>query len=251
MVFSKRAWVVAVAMGSVLTGCTSDTKSEFVKTKAMWAEMKVVANGESAKVGVELNVGGSSGTNVVLSGEDYLEVTAGGQSKRLGKDYDFLDVDYETRIDISEGNTLFEISLHRKKDEVQRSTVELPLGFTILSPQKGDELTSNAILNVQIDGSDSASDAEIEFTGRCKNSSGSTIINQETESFNNTSSRTFRIGEMSIFNKSQIDKERKCELDIKITRSRKGQVASAFKGSSKIKAYHYREVKDIEVDLSR
>ena len=249
MEFSIRKCALALAMTSVVVGCTSSTSSNLVKTEAIWAEMKVEANGNSAHVGVELNIGNKSGTNVVLVGEDYLEVAAGGQSKRLSQDTDFLDVDYETRINVSKGNTRFTISLHRDDNEVRRSNVELPMGFSILSPLQSDSLRNNSAFNVQIDGSDSASQTSLHLTSHCRTTTGGSYSAHMEETFNNTTSRVYTINQLTIFNDSVIDKSRDCTLDVEIVRTRSGQVASQFANGSEIKARQIRKVEDIEVRL--
>ena len=249
MDLSKKTGLLITAIAAAVAGCSSSTPSNLVKTEAIWAEMKIEADGKDAKVGVELNISGRFGNNVILVGEDRLEVSAAGQTKKLTKDTDFLDVDYETSLNVSQSNTLFTISLYRDDNEVRRSSVELPMEFDLLSPRAIDRLRADSTFNVQIDGSDSASQTSVHMYANCKNITGGTVSNHMEETFNNITSRSYTVNQLPIFNDSLIDKRQKCTMDIKVIRTRNGSVASGFAGGSSLKASQHRTVKDIEVRL--
>ncbi|USE72011.1 hypothetical protein CTT31_23385 [Pseudoalteromonas maricaloris] len=128
--------ITVASISTFLTACTSETESNLLKTNAISADISINSNGERARIVAELNVGDSFGSNVNLSEGDTLRAIVNGQTIQLIKDTDILDIDYEGRSSVVTGNSLYTIQLNRKKEENASASVELPLGFLILTPKQ-------------------------------------------------------------------------------------------------------------------
>ncbi len=129
--------LIAISLIFVI-GCGESTDSENIKTTGIWVKMKADARDDGrTRVVVELNVGGEFGTNVVLSGNEYLEVTALGVTKRMVKDTDLFDVDYQVYMDTNVSDTRFQVAFYRTTGEnIVDSLICLPTalpGWTTLS----------------------------------------------------------------------------------------------------------------------
>ena len=121
--------------------------------------------------------------------------------------------------------------------------------FTLLSPLSSDKLDADSTFNVQIDGSDSASQTSVHMYARCKNITGGEFKNNMEETFNNITSRSYSVNKLPIFDDPLIDKNKTCHMDVEIVSTRNGSVASGLAGGSSLKASQKRIVKDIEVRL--
>jgi len=242
---------IAVTSSFLLFACGGDNKaSSKVSTEQIWADFKIESDGKESKVKAELHERDSSGAHLILAGGDYLQVSVLNTKKKLQFDNIFEDAKYQSKVSVTSDNALFTIDFYRKKEGSMLSTAELPQNFKILSPIDNASYGPNNDLLVQIDGVDSESNTEIIMTAKCKATSGGDRRVSQSITFNEVASQQFDLTELTMFQDSAIDRSKSCDLDIEISRSRQGQVASQFTGGSRIRAYQIREVEDITVRLN-
>lgn len=234
-----------------LIACGGDNKaSEKVSTERIWADIKIESDGQQSKVLAELHERDSSGEHLILTNGDYLQVSVFNTKKKLKFDNIFDDAKYQTKVAVTTDNALFTIDFYRKKEGSNLSTVELPQNFRILSPITQDSFSHNSKLLLQIDGVDNSSNTEAIFTAKCKATAGGDRRVSQTISFNEVASQQVEISTLNMFQESGIDRNKRCELDIEVSRVRVGDIASEFTSGSRIRAFQRRKVKDITVRLN-
>ncbi|PAJ74490.1 hypothetical protein CJF42_10290 [Pseudoalteromonas sp. NBT06-2] len=244
MIFSSPYLKLVPLIAISLIACTSDTESDLIKTEGLWAGIKVESNGSRTRVNTEFNVGGSSGTNVILTSNDNVMATANGITKELEKDFDLLDVDYQGYFDITAGNTEFTIELKRNKNENASATVALPVSFSILSPQKGNDIFFNKAFNVHVDGTDSSSESSYNLVAKCKTKSGGNLTLLEGADFKQEGDYIFNLSDFVIFDHGDLDKSKSCIVSIEITREKTGTMSN-FHSKSIVTSAQIRKVTDL------
>lgn len=142
--------VMSAAFILALCACNSETESDLVETKDIWAGLKLVSDGSITRVNAELNVNNISGSNVVLSDTDTLQAVVNSSVVTLKKDTDFLDVDYQAYINATDDNQLFDIIFGRSNGISASSNVELPLNFIILTPSNEQPFKIDSTLTLQL-----------------------------------------------------------------------------------------------------
>ncbi|MEK0159883.1 hypothetical protein WLQ65_12200 [Pseudoalteromonas piscicida] len=238
--------ITVASISTFLTACTSETESDLLKTNAISADISINSNGERARIVAELNVGDSFGSNVNLSEGDTLRAIVNGQTIQLIKDTDILDIDYEGRSSVVTGNSLYTIQLNRKKEENASASVELPLGFLILTPEAEKTFRYDEDIEIHIDGIDSASEASLIVNYVCSNNTGGLVTGSFSTQFGNSTSKTFNAQSASLIDLDQIKTSKPCEFDIEVQRVRTGSFSGALKDNSLIRGIQSRVIKDLE-----
>ncbi len=238
--------ITVASISTFLTACISETESDLLKTNAISADISINSNGERARIVAELNVGDSFGSNVNLSGGDTLRAIVNGQTIQLIKDTDILDIDYEGRSSVVTGNSLYTIQLNRKKEENASASVELPLGFLILTPEAEKTFRYDEDIEIHIDGVDSASEASLIVNYACPNNMGGLVTGSFSTQFGSSTSKTFNAKSASLIDLDQIKTSKPCEFDIEVQRVRTGSFSGALKDNSLIRGIQSRVIKDLE-----
>lgn len=127
--------ITTTALILLLCACTSETESNLIKTKGIWAGFELVSDGNRTRVNAELNAGDANGSNIVLSDSDSLQAVVNNTAIVLTKDTDFLDVDYQAYINATDDNQQFDIKFKRDDGINANSGVELPLNFYYFNPE--------------------------------------------------------------------------------------------------------------------
>ncbi|TMO82790.1 hypothetical protein [Pseudoalteromonas spongiae] len=241
----KKTGITILALGILATGCTSDTDSDLLKTKAIQAEILVSSNGERTKVNAELNSGNSFGSNVRLSNGDKIYAEVHNKRIQLEEDTDILDIDYEGRFSGSEESAEFKVELIRSSAQNASSTVELPLNFKILAPNSNSEIRYNQSVNVLLDGVDVGSKNEFILNYICDNNNGGTTSGSASRQFENKSSFTLNLHTLKLLENVNLSSVKNCELDVIINRYKVGQISSELADSSQIRAEQTRKIENI------
>ncbi|WP_409424773.1 MULTISPECIES: hypothetical protein [unclassified Pseudoalteromonas] len=236
-----------VSLSLVLGGCTSETESDLLKTKAIQAQYLISSNGERTKINAELNSGDSFGSNIRLSNGDKLYAEALSKRITLTEDSDILDIDYEGRFEITSGNTKFQIDLVRKSEQNAQSNVDLPLEFTILEPSNNATVNYDQTITVQLDGLDPASQTELILNYGCDDSNGGIFSGSASYSVSNVSNFNFNLANKDIIDINSSKQYKNCELDIVIERFREGEISNELADTSFIRAIQTRKIKDIKI----
>jgi len=226
---------------------TETTESENIASPGIFARMNVDAlSSGSSKVTVELNVGGSNGTNISLTADERLEATNGIQTKVLNRDTDFLDVDYEIGFDNTDTSSPFQVTLFRANGEViDGSSVFLPPDFDVSSPVTGQTFSVDGQLPITWAPPDSGNTIDLTVTTRCTLDTGSTSVSSSFFTVNDDGFENFSLVQLEVANNGTIDRTQNCELSFNLERSRTGSLDPDFGSGGSIRSRQVRSVEDM------
>jgi len=229
-----------VLAATTIAGCGGGNAvdSEAIDTQAFWVGVRFEAPGNGATgINVEINVGGSSGSDVRLSADERLEVNANGLIVILQEDEDFLDIDYEGSVPTDASNTLFTLSLFRADGSVNnRTRVNLPAPFTITSPANNQAVTVGEIINVQWSPAGSGVIALAVMT-QC-----SGFTRADFFDLPDNGNYTINTATLPGIQDPAIPRENGCTLTVDLTRDRRGTIDPAFRGGGFVSAMQERTV---------
>lgn len=133
-------------------GC-SQTSSENVTTQGIYADIRVIAEGNGAtvvKARLEVGNGGPVRTLLNLAPGDSLTVVANGIQKTMVKDTSIIgDIEYYASYPFDDADTLFVVSFNRNNGtSAPNSNVTLPDGFIITAPTSADILATSQNVDI-------------------------------------------------------------------------------------------------------
>jgi len=236
--------ITTTALILLLCACTSETESNLVKTKGIWAGFELVSDGNRTRVNAELNAGDANGSNIILSDSDSLQAVVNNTAIVLTKDTDFLDVDYQAYINATDDNQQFDIKFKRDDGINANSGVELPLNFIILTPSNNQTFSINSPLTVQLDGTDPNSTSQVELSSSCTNNNNETLLQSMLFALS-TSRLEIDLQSLDMFSSSQVDQSKTCSLTVSVKRERLGSISGEFANQSYIKAQQSRAIKNM------
>ncbi|MEI8624286.1 hypothetical protein P4S67_07985 [Pseudoalteromonas sp. B137] len=236
--------ITTTALILLLCACTSETESNLVKTKGIWAGFELVSDGNRTRVNAELNAGDANGSNIILSDSDSLQAVVNNTAIVLTKDTDFLDVDYQAYINATDDNQQFDIKFKRDDGINANSGVELPLNFIILTPSNNQTFSINNPLTVQLDGTDPNSTSQVELSSSCTNNNNETLLQSMLFALS-TSRLEIDLQSLDMFSSSQVDQSKTCSLTVSVKRERLGSISGEFANQSYIKAQQSRAIKNM------
>jgi len=236
--------ITTTALILLLCACTTETESNLVKTKGIWAGFELVSDGNRTRVNAELNAGDANGSNIVLSDSDSLQAVVNNTAIVLTKDTDFLDVDYQAYINATDDNQQFDIKFKRDDGINANSGVELPLNFIILTPSNNQTFSINSPLTVQLDGTDPNSTSQVELSSSCTNNNNETLLQSMLFALG-TSRLEIDLQSLDMFSSSQVDQSKTCSLTVSVKRERVGSISGEFANQSYIKAQQSRAIKNM------
>ncbi|KHM46633.1 hypothetical protein PL71_13965 [Pseudoalteromonas distincta] len=236
--------ITTTALILLLCACTSETESNLIKTKGIWAGFELVSDGNRTRVNAELNAGDANGSNIVLSDSDSLQAVVNNTAIVLTKDTDFLDVDYQAYINATDDNQQFDIKFKRDDGINANSGVELPLNFIILTPSNNQTFSINSPLTVQLDGTDPNSTSQVELSSSCTNNNNETLLQSMLFALS-TSRLEIDLQSLDMFSSSQVDQSKTCSLTVSVKRERLGSISGEFANQSYIKAQQSRAIKNM------
>lgn len=236
--------ITTTALILLLCACTTETESNLVKTKGIWAGFELVSDGNRTRVNAELNAGDANGSNIILSDSDSLQAVVNNTAIVLTKDTDFLDVDYQAYINATDDNQQFDIKFKRDDGINANSGVELPLNFIILTPSNNQTFSINSPLTVQLDGTDPNSTSQVELSSSCTNNNNETLLQSMLFALS-TSRLEIDLQSLDMFSSSQVDQSKTCSLTVSVKRERLGSISGEFANQSYIKAQQSRAIKNM------
>lgn len=217
-------------IGLAALGCSKETTSSTnVKTAGIAALIDVYANNaSSARVHVELRVGGSSSNAYVdLEGSDRLIATADDQEKTL----EAVDTgEYETTFDGVGEDTVFTVTLNRPDDTTAAdNTGTLPAPFDLDDPEDGLSRKDDELI---ISWSPESDDKmRFEFDGDC-------IFDWE-KNVPDTGSYTLA---KDTLDSTGGDEPEACDIELTAVRTRQGAADSKFDRESWFRLHQRRRV---------
>ena len=236
--------ITTTALILLLCACTTETESNLVKTKGIWAGFELISDGNRTRVNAELNAGDANGSNIILSDSDSLQAVVNNTAIVLTKDTDFLDVDYQAYINATDDNQQFDIKFKRDDGINANSGVELPLNFIILTPSNNQTFSINSPLTVQLDGTDPNSTSQVELSSSCTNNNNETLLQSMLFALG-TSRLEIDLQSLDMFSSSQVDQSKTCSLTVSVRRERVGSISGEFASQSYIKAQQSRAIKNM------
>ncbi|MBB1299159.1 hypothetical protein [Pseudoalteromonas sp. SR41-7] len=236
--------ITTTALILLLCACTTETESNLVKTKGIWAGFELISDGNRTRVNAELNAGDANGSNIILSDSDSLQAVVNNTAIVLTKDTDFLDVDYQAYINATDDNQQFDIKFKRDDGINANSGVELPLNFIILTPSNNQTFSINSPLTVQLDGTDPNSTSQVELSSSCTNNNNETLLQSMLFALS-TSRLEIDLQSLDMFSSSQVDQSKTCSLTVSVKRERLGSISGEFANQSYIKALQSRAIKNM------
>ncbi|MEI8621937.1 hypothetical protein P4S66_14385 [Pseudoalteromonas sp. B129b] len=236
--------ITTTALILLLCACTTETESNLVKTKGIWAGFELISDGNRTRVNAELNAGDANGSNIILSDSDSLQAVVNNTAIVLTKDTDFLDVDYQAYINATDDNQQFDIKFKRDDGINANSGVELPLNFIILTPSNNQTFSINSPLTVQLDGTDPNSTSQVELSSSCTNNNNETLLQSMLFALS-TSRLEIDLQSLNMFSSSQVDQSKTCSLTVSVKRERLGSISGEFANQSYIKAQQSRAIKNM------
>jgi len=243
---------IALAL-SLSIGCSSEsTESENVTTQGIWTKMEVRSDQEgSSRVTVELNVGGQFGTNVVLSSNEYLEVSANGQTVRMIEDEDFLDVDYQAYLDTSVSDTEFNVRFYRSNGEsIVGSRGNLPASFSLTAPQSGTIYSRDEVADITWSPGLAGETIELRSSLSCTDTQGASFSSLDSIMVNDSGSYSYTISDHSLFDDQTrtIDTTKQCDITFALVREGDGVVDPAFTSGGIFLLQQIRETQGLKVN---
>lgn len=229
----------------VLTACNEEVKSDSIDTSGIWAGIQITSNGTKSDINVELNVGGSTGTNVDLASGDKLQVTSGSTTIDLKRDTDILDIDYEGSMNIVASGSEFTVAFIRaSKQDAPNSKVTLPATFNPILPLSEQSFRYTDPISMAWTPRVEGTIMDIAVTSVCKDSSDNDVnINSGTAKIADTGTYIFN-HTANAFN--SIDKSKGCTTTITMKREVSGTLDSNFTGGF-IRASQSRTVTNIRL----
>ncbi|MEM7083843.1 MAG: hypothetical protein AAF465_14030 [Pseudomonadota bacterium] len=226
---------------------TETTESENIASPGIFARINVDAlSTGSSKVTVELNVGGSNGTNISLTANERLEASNGIETKVMNRDTDLFDVDYEVRFDSSESSMPYRVTLFRANGEIiDGSSVFLPPNFSITLPSVSDTYSVSDNLLVAWSPPDPGRSITLGITTRCTNNGGSTTVSSQFFDLSDDGFESFPLSQLSAASSTEVDRTRDCDLSLFLERTRSGNVDPDFGSGGTMNARQVREVEDM------
>ena len=208
--------------------CTESVESEDIRTSGIYPEIEVRATGNgSTRVEVRLKVGGDdSNTFLELTGDDELEATANGQTKRLDGDED----GYRATFPIDDEGTEFVIAFNRGEsdDGAPASVVSLPAPFE-LSVAESEASRADTDLDYTWE-PEAGGNIDWELDGDC--------IISDDDSTPDDGAATIEAGSIDTFDS---DEEESCTVDLTLTRKQRGTIDEAFTEGGSIVALQVRK----------
>lgn len=231
---------------------TETTESENIASPGIYARMNVDAlSTGSSKVTVELNVGGSNGTNISLTSNERLEATKGNETKIMNRDTDFLDVDYEINFNNSDSSTPFQVTFFRATGEIiDGSSVFLPPNFDISSPSSGQSYVFDQLLPILWAPSDPGRSISLFVTTRCTTNAGATQVSSRNFTINDDGSENFSLSLLDAATNVEIDRNKACEFSVSLERSRTGSIDPDYGSGGSMRSRQARSVDDMVVNFS-
>jgi hypothetical protein len=240
--------LIAVAL---LAACSSTT-SDNVSTNGINADIDVFANGSGRTwIDVEFEVGdGLGGTSLELAAGDRLTATANGIQKTLTEDVSVIGrFRYETTFDFDDAGTVFTVSFSRDRGvNAPNSTVMLPEGFTVQSPQSNDVFGQAEDIPIQWTPNGTTITPDIDVTLSCT-TTGGIVFSASEDVTTNGDSGVASLPVAAVIPIGTLDETRLCEGEVHFSRWRRGSLDSAYGEGGDITAEHIKRAQFF-VDLS-
>lgn len=234
------------------SGCSSEsTTSDIVATEKIWAEIRLTADGNRARVVTEFNKNSSIGANIILSPGDKVQATVGNEVKVLEMDEDILDIDYQGYFNQPAKNTEFKLELIRSKENTTlTSKVVLPEEVLLYSPVAATYRKDSRIVVEWKPVNEPDTTLTLSFNASCTSNTGDpSSINHYVELDDNDGSYTILLGSIEGLHDDSLNKKKPCKSHITLSRLKEGTVDNQFKSGSSIHAIQEKESEELTILL--
>ena len=143
---------IIALLAIAFAGC-SQTSSENVTTQGIFADIRVIAEGNGAtvvKVQLQVGNGGINRTQLILAPGDTLTATANGIQKTMVRDTSLIgEVEYWASFPFADADTLYTVAFNRANGmSAPNSNVTLPDGFVVMTPVNATVFKTGEVIGV-------------------------------------------------------------------------------------------------------
>jgi hypothetical protein len=233
---------LTVLLAFIFAGC-SQTSSENVTTQGIFADIRVIAEGNGAtvvKVQLLVGNGGIGRTQLILAPGDTLTVTANGIQKTMVRDTSLIgEVEYWASYGFDDADTLFTVALNRANGmSAPNSNVTLPDGFVVMLPVSSTVFRTGEVIDVVWAPSGTATVPSISITVDCVLTTG-IFISESRNLSPSTDSGASSIAVDSVIPSGPIDTNQQCEGTVYLSRQRYGNLDPNYGEGGLISAEHH------------
>ena len=223
-------------------GC-SQTSSENVTTQGIYADIRVIAQGNGAtvvKAQLQVGGGGAARTQLILAPGDKLTATANGIQKTMVRDTSLVgEVEYWASFSFDDADTIFTVAFSRTNGtSAPNSNVSLPDGFVVMLPASSTVFKTGEVIDVVWAPSGTATVPSISITVDCVFTTG-IFISQSRNLSPSTDSGTSSIPVASVIPSGPIDMSQLCEGTVYLSRQRYGNLDPNYGEGGLISAEHH------------
>ena len=234
---------IVTLLAIAFTGC-SQTSSENVTTQGIFADIRVIAEGNGAtvvKAQLLVGNGGITQTQLILAPGDILTVTANGIQKTMVRDTSLIgEVEYWASYGFDDADTLFTVALSRANGmSAPNSNVTLPDGFVVMLPATATVFTTGEVIDVVWAPSGTATVPSVSITVDCVLTTG-IFISESRNLSPSTDSGASSIAVDSVIPSGPINTNELCEATVYLSRQRYGNLDPNYGEGGLISAEHHK-----------
>ncbi len=236
-----RAALIAL-LAIAFTGC-SQTSSENVTTQGIYADIRVIAEGNGAtvvKAQLQVGNGGIGRTQLILAPGDTLTATANGIQKTMVRDTSLIgEVEYWASFPFADADTLYTVAFSRVNGmNAPNSNVTLPDGFVVMLPVTSTVFKTGEVIDVVWAPAGTLTVPSISITVDCVLTTG-IFISESRNLSPSTDSGTSSIAVNSVIPSGPIDTNQLCDATIYLSRQRYGNLDPNYGEGGLISAEHH------------
>jgi len=233
---------LTVILAFAFAGC-SQTSSENVTTQGIFADIRVIAEGNGAtvvKVQLLVGNGGIGRTQLILAPGDILTVTANGIQKTMVRDTSLIgEVEYWASFPFADADTLYTVAFSRVNGmNAPNSNVTLPDGFVVMLPVTSRVFKTGEVIDVLWAPAGTLTVPSISITVDCVLTTG-IFISESRNLSPSTDSGTSSIAVNSVIPSGPIDTNQLCDATIYLSRQRYGNLDPNYGEGGLISAEHH------------
>ena len=234
---------IVTLLAIAFTGC-SQTSSENVTTQGIFADIRVIAEGNGAtvvKAQLLVGNGGITQTQLILAPGDILTVTANGIQKTMVRDTSLIgEVEYWASYGFDDADTLYTVAFSRANGmSAPNSNVTLPDGFVVMLPATATVFTTGEVIDVVWAPSGTATVPSVSITVDCVLTTG-IFISESRNLSPSTDSGASSIAVDSVIPSGPINTNELCEATVYLSRQRYGNLDPNYGEGGLISAEHHK-----------
>jgi hypothetical protein len=234
---------IIALLAIAVTGC-SQTSSENVTTQGIFADIRIIADGNGATVAkaqLQVGNGGINRTMLILAPGDTLTVTANGIQKTMVRDTSLVgEVEYWASFPFEDADTLYTVAFSRTNGvSAPNSNVTLPDGFVVMLPDSSTIFKRGEIIDVVWAPTGTTTVPAISITVDCVLAPG-VLVSESRNLSPSTDSGASSIAVDAVIPSEPFDENQLCEGTVYLSRQRYGNLDPNYGEGGRISAEHHK-----------